>query len=338
MSRLLLLFLLCYCQSKPWADTPVGPKINGVNFVAPPRQVGDACMLPVKQINAGWVALNPYAFGRKGQPDIIYNVDRQMWGEKMEGVKACVEHARKQQLKVMIKPHVWVQGEGWAGDFTLSTEEGWKSWEKNYARYILDFADLSEANQVEMLCIGTEYRQAVRQRPNFWKNLISQVRTRYKGKLTYAANWDEYTTVPFWNQLDYIGIDAYFPISSEVTPTAAELISGWEKESDAMKAFSERQKKPILFAEYGYRSIDKTAWKQWELPDGWHSKAPANLIAQTNAYEALYRTFWNQPWFAGGFIWKWYDDHGKAGGNENSDYTPQHKPAEQVIRKYYGSL
>jgi hypothetical protein len=31
------------------------------------------------------------------------------------------------------------------------------------------------------------------------------------------------TKVPFWNELDYIGIDAYFPLSDAVTPTVAEL-------------------------------------------------------------------------------------------------------------------
>jgi len=49
----------------------------------------------------------------------------------------------------------------------------------------------------------------------------------------------------------------------------------------------------------------------------------------------LFLTFWHQPWFAGGFVWKWYAHHPEAGGANNNDYTPQRKPAEQLIRSYY---
>ncbi|MBC8152591.1 MAG: hypothetical protein H7Z72_06740 [Bacteroidetes bacterium] len=330
--RFFLLFgWLCFLSA-----TPVVPpaKINGVNFVAPVKLVPESCMVPVRQLNAGWVALNPYAFIRKGQPDVFYNNDQQWWGERPDGVRACVQYAHKQGLKVLIKPHVWVEGQGWAGDFTLTSEADWQRWEQTYARYVLMMAHIARETGAEMLCVGTEFRQAVKQRPAFWKRLIRDVRAVYAGKLTYAANWDEYATVPFWSQLDYIGIDAYFPLSEQTTPSVAELTKNWQPHADAIRKLSQRQNKPVLFTEYGYRSVDKTAGKQWELPDSWQQKAPANMAAQTNAYVALYQTFWQQPWFAGGFVWKWYDDP-KAGGAQDSDYTPQRKPAETVIRRYY---
>jgi len=155
-------------------------KINGVNFVAPPREVSDTCMQSVRELNAGWVALNPYAFTPKGKPELHYNVERQWWGEKLEGVRSCIRYARKHGLKVMLKPHVWVQGQGWAGDFELDNEEDWAQWEGRYEQYILDYAALAQEEQVEMLCVGTEFRKAVQQRPQFWKNLITKVRSRYK--------------------------------------------------------------------------------------------------------------------------------------------------------------
>lgn len=333
MIRFLTLLVGCFLLSATRLIPPA--KINGVNFVAPSKVVPESCMAPVRQLNAGWIALNPYAFSRKGVPDVVYNNDHQWWGERPEGIRACVQYAHKRGLKVLLKPHVWVQGQGWAGDFTLNSEPDWQRWEQTYARYIIDMAHLAKETGVEMLCVGTEFRQAVRQRPAFWKRLINDVRTHYGGPLTYAANWDEYETVSFWSQLDYIGIDAYFPLSETKTPSVAELMDKWEDRADDLKKFSQRQRKPVLFTEYGYRSVDKTAGKQWELPDSWREKAPANLTAQTNAYTALYRTFWQQPWFAGGFVWKWYDDHAKAGGSQDSDYTPQRKPAEAVIRQYY---
>jgi hypothetical protein len=49
------------------------------------------------------------------------------------------------------------------------------------------------------------------------------------GKLTYAANWDDFDKVPFWNELDYIGIDAYFPLSNATTPSVLELNDAWQQ-------------------------------------------------------------------------------------------------------------
>ena len=60
-----------------------------------------------------------------------------------------------------------------------------------------------------------------------------------------------------------------------------------------------------------------------------------NIAAQNNAYTSLYQNIWNEQWFAGGFIWKWYPNDKESGGLLNSDYTPQHKPVEQIIKQYY---
>ena len=311
------------------------PKINGVNFVAPSKEMPDTGMKPVSYVNANWIALNPYAFSKKGEPDVTFNHDKQWWGERHDGIRACIEYAHQHGLKVMVKPHVWVKGQGWAGDFTLTNEADWQRWETTYTDYILSLADVANATNADMFCVGTEFRQTTKQRPAFWKRLIQQVRSRYAGPLTYAANWDEYEYISFWPLLDYVGVDAYFPLSETQTPSVAELMAAWQKPSKRLQAFAQKHRKPILFAEYGYRSVDRTAGKQWELPDSWHETAPANMTAQKNAYEALYQTFWQQPWFAGGFLWKWYPDYTTAGGPQNDDYTPQRKPAEAIIRQWY---
>ena len=83
-------------------------------------------------------------------------------------------------------------------------------------------AKIADSLGVEMLCIGTEWKSAVRERPQFWSNVIDSVRKVYQGKLTYAANWDDYDDVPFWSKLDYIGVNAYWPLAKTKTPTIDE--------------------------------------------------------------------------------------------------------------------
>jgi hypothetical protein len=64
-------------------------------------------------------------------------------------------------------------------------------------------------------------RERSSQRPEYWSQLIKKIKKIYSGN--YAANWDDFDKVPFWNELDYIGIDAYFPLSDATTPSVLEL-------------------------------------------------------------------------------------------------------------------
>ncbi len=80
----------------------------------------------------------------------------------------------------------------------------------------------------------------------------------YHGKLTYAANWDDYKKFPFWEKLNYIGVDAYFPLSSDKIPSVNSLQKSWKKYIDEMEKISLKHNRPILFTEYGYRNVDYT--------------------------------------------------------------------------------
>jgi hypothetical protein len=309
--------------------------INGVSFVAPADRFNSDAFQDVIDINATWVAVMPYAFANGNVPEIQFDQERQWLGERTEGVIETVRLARHKNLKILLKPHVWVRGQGWTGDFVLQNEIDWKAWEVNYEQYIPHFASLADSLNIEAFCVGLEYKNAVRERPEFWRKLILKTRKIYKGKITYAANWDNYQNIPFWDEVDFIGINAYFPLSPEDTPTVSSLIGAWKEKGAGLGDFSRKHQKPIVFTEYGYRSIDRAAGNQWELElRGKYNGAP-NMDVQINAYTALFESVWSEPWFGGGFLWKWYPKLPKNSSFANSDYTPQNKPAENVIRNWY---
>ena len=87
--------------------------------------------------------------------------------------------------------------------------------------------------------------------------------------------------------------------------------------------------RPILFTEFGYRSIEKTTEKPWE-----HGRAAYEPVAQSVAFQALFKSVWQEPWMAGGFIWKWRFFE-EAGGHGDASYTPQGKPAMKVIEREF---
>jgi len=327
-----LLLIGCYSSERAEIE-----KINGAGFVSPPEPFTSDPTESLTNLNANWIAISPFAFCRQGSPDLRYDTQGQWWGERVEGVAATIRSAQMNGLKVMLKPHVWNREEGWMGNFDLEKVGDWLLWEAKYTSYILLFADLADSLNVSAFCIGNEFRIAIEKRPQFWEGLISRVRNVYDGKVTYAANWDNFAKVHFWDKLDYIGINAYFPLSENASPTVEELEKAWTDDHVKISKLQERFKKPVLFTEFGYRSIDKATGNQWELEDDFrYDPGKANLEVQANAYEALFRVFWDEPWFAGGFLWKWYCDHEGAGGTNNTDYTPQNKPAEKIIREWYG--
>jgi hypothetical protein len=337
---LVIAFVVCLlgCAAQSMADkekpvpvavTPIG--INGVTFEAPPQVADSGTFAAMRRIGTGWVALVPFGFCRPGQPQVVFNSPRQWWGEKDEGIIGCAQLLQRQGIQLMLKPQLWIGGGSFTGHYEAGGEADWQIWEKGYADYILHNARLADSLGIDLFCIGTELEKAVQQRPAFWEKLIQEVKKVYKGKLTYAANWNEYANTPFWKQLDYIGIDAYFPLSEAATPSVDELVNGWNKHFAEIQQVQVAEKKPVLFTEYGYRSTDYCAKEPWASG----RQGTVNLTAQRNALEALYRRFAPEPWFAGGFIWKWHANDGRAGGEANNDFTPQHKPAETVIKVWY---
>ena len=267
-----------------------------------------------------------------GDTEIHFPTAENYWGDHLENLEQIIQQAKSHQLKILLKPHVWVHGKGWAGDHDLYFWE-WRDWEISYRDFILPFVKLAESQNVEMFCIGVEWKKTMKRRPSFWRYLIKEIRKVYSGKLIYAANWDEYEEVPFWDMLDYVGIDGYFPLSNSKTPTKEEIKKAWKPIVKKISKFYQKTKRPIIFTEYGYRSTDFACWNQWEIE---HLKdhERVNLQAQQNGYEAFYESVWQQEWFAGGFIWKWHPE-ANSGGMNHSNYTPQGKPVLKSIEEWY---
>lgn len=328
-------YVLLVCIFIGCAATSYKPfKINGVSFVASGNAVDTTHTKPLVNINANAAAVMPFGFIKDiSHPEIIHSSKRQWFGETKAGVKQYIETLRKDQMSIMIKPQIWI----WRGEFTgslkMNTEADWKLLEESYSSFILDYAVLAEEVKAEIFCIGTELEEFIKNRPNYWHNLIKEIKTVYKGKLTYAANWDEFWRTPFWSELDYIGIDAYFPVSNMQTPTVEDCIKGWKKHKQDLKGFSEKLDRPILFTEYGYRSVDYTGKEPWKYD---RSMTTVNLEAQNNATQALFEAIWKEDWFAGGYLWKWFIDHQNVGGLQDNQFTPQNKPVEAILKAHYG--
>ncbi|MFB9052507.1 glycoside hydrolase [Formosa undariae] len=330
-TSLLLIILLSAFSCQPQT-----PKINGVSFVSSRDTVKGDHIKPLVDIHANYAAVMPFGFIRDlNHPTVQYNTDRQWFGETRSGAKHYIEALQGQHIKIMLKPQIWIGHGVFTGHINMQNEENWILLEASYSKFILEYAQLAEDAQVDMFCIGTELEQFIINRPDYWNSLIKSIRKVYSGKLTYAANWDEFKKTPFWDNLDYIGINAYFPLSLNKTPSFEDALEGWKPHKKVIAEFSKTHKKPIIFTEFGYRSVDFSGKSPW---DSDRKMTQVNLEAQVNCTKALFETVWDEDWFAGGFVWKWFINHDQSGGENDSRFTPQNKPVEQVIKAYYNQF
>jgi hypothetical protein len=307
--------------------------IRGLSFVAPPRPFKGQPMQAVKAVGANWIAVIPYAYTIPNEPKVHFNSEKQWWGERPEGVRVTLDSAQKAGLKVMLKPQVYVPG-SWTGGIDYQTDAQWQAWETDYEAYLLPMAALAQEFRCEMLCVGTEFKVSVQKRPEFWRNLIKKVRAIYKGKLTYAANWDEFFIVSFWEDLDAAGCDAYFPLVNADTPSVVDLKKAWIPVVDSIRKVQKRINKPIIFTEFGYMPTNRCAYNAWEV-EPQMDVLPINEISQANAYQALFEVWSAEKYWLGGFLWKWFPERTGLEPRIAKDYTPQGKLGEKVLKKWY---
>ncbi len=252
-----------------------------------------------------------------------------------EGLIQAIETAHELGMKVMLKPHLDLLKDvdfAWRGEIDHATDQDWIKWFSSYCDFILHYAKIAQEYNVELFCIGTELTNPATLKPELWKEIIiKDVRQVYEGPLTYAANWhDEYQEIKFWDELDYAGLDAYFPLSDKDNPTLEDLKEGWRKYLGEIENWQISINKPVIFTEVGYKSSTGAAIAPWHYLPG----RKVDLELQANCYRALFETFWEKEWFYGIYWWYW-GTHERMGGVNNRGFIVQNKPVEEVVREWY---
>ena len=87
MKRFAILFM-CLFLIGCSATIPERQSINGVSFVASDEAVNQNHIVPVVNVHANYASIMPFAFIRNlDSPEVIYNTNRQWFGETKEGAK-----------------------------------------------------------------------------------------------------------------------------------------------------------------------------------------------------------------------------------------------------------
>jgi hypothetical protein len=237
---------------------------------------------------------------------------------------AVVGYAHKIGLKVFLYPYIDLYGHGgWRGSVAPTD---WELWWRSYDSFILHYASLAHESSVELFAVGSEMTSAEGQHDH-WLSLIREVKKKFSGKLVYAANWDRYQSISFADQIDYVGIDAYFKLTDKNDPTYEELVTAWQNLKKEILAWQSKSGQPFLFTELGYPSQDGANQRPWD----YSSSAAVDLNEQLLCYQAFREVWENEPSLHGVFLWTWK----KPGGEKDTSYSPRGKPAAKEIRNWF---
>ncbi len=237
-------------------------------------------------------------------------------------VRAAIQTARTLGLRVVLKPHVDADDATWRGLFTPADPAAWFT---SYQDFVGSWAALADSAGCEGFIVGTELASTIGHEGE-WRDTIRRVRAAFHGMLLYAASWDEAGRVPFWDALDLVGVDFYYPVAGRADPSRFELRAGWQPWLERLALLNQQTGRRILLTEIGYRSVDGAVLRPWDFT----RVARIDLQEQADAYGAALEAVASRDWIEGLCWWDWSADGG--GGPLDAGYTPRGKPAERELR------
>ena len=243
-------------------------------------------------------------------------------------VHRVVKQAKALGLSVGLMPIVllWKPGKDhWRGNIAPKEEADWF---RSYQEFIAAFADLAEDAEADLLMIGSEF-SSLEQKSGRWRAVAQEARKRFRGRLSYSANWDHVDAIDWWSEVDLIGMTGYHSLTDKNEPTVEELCAGWKKiRQDLLKVLDSRNK-PYFFSEIGYASLDGINKNPWDYV----SPDTVDLDEQKDCYEAYFRTWAKAPAnFRGAFFYNWWRNRDD---DDQRQYTIYGKPAEELIRRRF---
>ncbi len=291
----------------------------------------------IKRMGGTWVSLTPFGRVWDLQPAGIARDFEQPFSTNRANVLAAIEMAHAEGLRVLIVPHLWVETGGWRGELELGDDAKWARFARDYEEFVATWAKVAQEGHADMLAAGVELRSwlTTTRAPSF-ERVLERIRREYSGLVTYAGNWDDIEQTVILQNVDVIGLNAFFPLTQQEGATVEELLVGAKEVAERLEALANRWQKPVMFCEFGYTSREDPALRPWEWPEHL-GQVQIDEQAQADAYQALLAPLLTRPWFAGFFVWRTYSDPDDVSQEPEWGFSPLGKRAELILRDAFAA-
>lgn len=261
----------------------------------------------LQALGVNWVAIHPYASIRSNGEVVM----RDRAYEDTEWLTRPIAEAHARGMKIVIHPHIayWGSPFSWRGEIEFTSDDDWARFFSTYRAWIMRIVEV--CSDADAFVVGNELDLTVRHEKE-WRALIASVRERFAGPLTYAANWDRYHLVPFWDALDVIGIQAYFPLATDGGQASdAELLRGWQRALEPLRTLSRKVNREVLFTEIGYDRAAHAALRPWESGRRRgrdNAEAVVDDAIQRRCLRIAVDVIERERFIRGALLWKWFPD------------------------------
>ena len=251
-------------------------------------------------------------------------------------------------IRVMLKPMIECHDSTWRGEIKFPPEtvqqiqtvknDYWTPWFQSLTDSLVHYGKIAQETNCEMLCLACELI-GVQHRSDHWLKTIEAVRKVYDGPLTYDGHTQTLPegNIPEWvKSLDVFGLSFYKPAAEKPGASMEEMVASLKPWVEFLKrASDELDGMPIYFAECGARSIESAS----QDPGGFGKGGKYDGQAQADYLEAIFRSFWDEPWWRGLFWWKWDEQQHRPHYHTDPDgetgFTLSGKPAAELMKKWY---
>lgn len=269
-------------------------------------------VIPVFQ--QGWAASQVYADPVKTPNDAA--------------IAVFASQAQRRGFTVMLRPLLDIvvpqDGTHWRGTIQPQDAAQWKS---TYSALVINYARLAEQDHIAIMDIGSELDSMERDGA-FWQGLVNGVRVEFHGQVTYSSNWAK-SFPSFGTSLDFISVDAYFPLKAPTTASVGDLVAAWQQWVARLKRMSQSFGKPLVLTELGTTSQAASFQQPWL----WDNGQPVDLSAQQLYYDAACQAV--VPPFDGVYWWMYTLDP-PAKPPLDRGYMVAGKPAEATLARCFG--
>ena len=334
--------LLCSCSTSNLIKrSPISAKISslvftGYNQISYSEKRVNSYLNELKELN-----INTASFLYTCYTDNIksHNIDCGTYRTpKLNHLAKAIETAKKRNFQVSVRFYVDIANGTWRCKWDPSDK---KTLFNNFNQHFKYFSKLIEKRKVDLLVIGSEYCKLTGQsNTDYWRTLVSNIRQNFKGKITYAANGNEYNksyefkSIGFWNSLDYIGINHYHPIPLEYQDE--EILDFQKHKINEYINVAKIENKEIVITEFGFPGYKGARLSPYE----WRKKTKSDQKDQAMLYRESLSAFKIFSHIKGVFIWRKLslpvEVMQKYNKNE-TDYGLYKREAWYEIQKYFSN-
>jgi hypothetical protein len=312
----------------PGGDILNGGPVHGMILVSSNRPlnsvVGDIPRLAADGVNLVSIYVTKYM-----DSPYSHTIKDGQFTPSDDELVAAISLAHANGMAVQLAPTIWsTKPYVWRGAFQ---PDNLNLFFANYRAMMNHYAELAQANGVELLTIGSEYNRldgyAAR-----WVRVAREVRARFTGLTTYMAVTQHVSTITWWRAVSFIGVSPYYPLSTALRPTYSEMLSSWKKRwFPFVKKISVAYNRPVLFNELGYVSALGATTRPWAAAG---PGQPASQQVQADAYAAVLDGADSQPWLRGIIFFRWSEP---TVAPIDRTYSPRDKLAECVMAEHWAA-